>query len=69
MMKDLGIAEAAHEVAANGGPKCSEGILRRVEGIGVVTPKRDPWGRRLYSQADIAAVRAHLLQREQIAAA
>ena len=63
MRKDKGIAEAAQKVAAEGGPRCSEGALRRLERLGVVHPARDSWGRRLFGDDDVAAARRHLERR------
>jgi DNA-binding transcriptional MerR regulator len=57
MSKAKGIAQAAREVG------CSEWALRRLERRGVVAPTRDPWSRRLYSDADIAAAREHFSKR------
>jgi DNA-binding transcriptional MerR regulator len=54
MVKDKGIAKAAAAI------DCSEGALRRLEGKGIVHPVRDPWGRRLYGEDDIAAGREYL---------
>jgi DNA-binding transcriptional MerR regulator len=57
MEQRFGISEAAHKAL------CSEGTLRRLDAEGVVTPTRDPWGRRLFSQADVEAVKAHLARK------
>jgi hypothetical protein len=60
--KDMGIAEGARKVP------CSEGTLRRLDRIGVIHPNRDPWGRRLLGDDDVAAARAYLeLRRPQVA--
>lgn len=39
---------------------CAEGTLRRLEARGIIHPTRDSAGRRLFTEADIAAARAHL---------
>ncbi|MCP5328575.1 MAG: MerR family DNA-binding transcriptional regulator [Sinobacteraceae bacterium] len=39
---------------------CAEDTLRRLDAQGIVSPVRDSGGRRLFSQADIEAARAHL---------
>jgi len=39
---------------------CAEDTLRRLDAQKVVSPVRDSGGRRLFSQADIEAARAHL---------
>jgi DNA-binding transcriptional MerR regulator len=57
LQKLNGIAEAARQVP------CSEGTLRRLDSNGVVQPARDPWGRRLFGEDDIAAAREHLAQK------
>jgi hypothetical protein len=49
-----GISGAAREVP------CAEGTLRALERRGVITPIRDSAGRRLFSDANIFAARAHL---------
>jgi hypothetical protein len=67
--KDKPIAEAAQAVAAGGGPPCSEGAMRRLDRLGVVKPNRDPWGRRLFGDDDIAAARKYLASRRQPSAA
>lgn len=56
MVKDKGIAEAAHQV----GQKCSEGTLRNLERQGIVKPTRDTWGRRLFGTDDVEAARRYL---------
>lgn len=53
-MKDKPIAKAARET------ECSEGTMRRLDRIGVVHPARDPWGRRLFGDDDVAAARQYL---------
>jgi DNA-binding transcriptional MerR regulator len=53
----IGIAEAAQLV------KCSEWTLRRLDYQGIVRPRRDHWGRRLYTVSDIESVRRHLIAR------
>ena len=53
----MGIASAAQIV------KCSEWTLRRLDYQGIVRPRRDPWGRRLYTSSDIESVRRHLIAR------
>lgn len=53
-MKSKGIAEAARAVP------CPEGTLRLLDRKGVVHPVRDPWGRRLFDDDDVAAARRHL---------
>jgi hypothetical protein len=47
-----GISVAAREVP------CAEGTLRAMDGV--LNPIRDSAGRRLYTQANIEAARAHL---------
>jgi hypothetical protein len=59
VVKDKPIAEAAQAVAAAGEP-CSEGTLRRLDRLRIVQPDRDPWGRRLFGDDDIAAARKYL---------
>lgn len=54
MAKNKGIATAADEVP------CSQWQLRRLEPKGVVHPVRDPWGRRLFGDDDVAAAREYL---------
>jgi DNA-binding transcriptional MerR regulator len=54
-----GIAEAARQV------QCSEGTMRRLDRIGVVQPARDPWGRRLFGEDDVAAARQYLDQQKK----
>jgi DNA-binding transcriptional MerR regulator len=56
--KDRGISEAAREVP------CAEGTMRRLDKRGIVKPTRDPWGRRLFGDDDIAAAREALKQRQ-----
>jgi len=56
MVKNKGIARAAHEA------DCSEGAMRRLERKGIVRPTRDQWGRRLYGEDDIAAARKHFAE-------
>jgi hypothetical protein len=56
-VKDKGIAQTARVVP------CPEGALRRLDRKGVVRPIRDPWGRRLFGDDDVAAARAYLSQR------
>jgi hypothetical protein len=63
--KHHGIAVAAQQVAADNGPPCSEGSLRRLERLGVVHPARDQWGRRLFGDDDIAAARRYLNERHE----
>jgi DNA-binding transcriptional MerR regulator len=38
---------------------CPESYMRLAERLGVITPFKDSTGRRLYSETDIEAVRAH----------
>ena len=62
-VKDKGIAQAAQLVP------CPESTMRRLDRIGVVSPSRDPWGRRLFGLDDVAAARAYLASRKQSGAA
>jgi len=54
MRKDKPIARAAALVP------CSEGSLRRLDRKGIVSPARDPWGRRLFGDDDVVAARTYL---------
>jgi DNA-binding transcriptional MerR regulator len=58
-----GISGAAREVP------CAEGTLRALERRGVIQPIRDSAGRRLFSDANISAARAHLGRRVEGVAA
>ncbi len=53
-MKSKGIAETARAVP------CPEGTLRLLDRKGIVHPIRDPWGRRLFGDDDVAAARHYL---------
>lgn len=55
--KVKGTAQAAREVP------CPEGTMRRLHRIGVVSPIRDPWGRRLFGDDDVTAAREYLARR------
>jgi hypothetical protein len=59
MVESFTIAEAAQAVAAQGEP-CSEGTLRRLDRLNIVKPRRDPWGRRIYSGGNVAAAHRYL---------
>jgi DNA-binding transcriptional MerR regulator len=68
VVKDKPIAEAAQAVAAQGEP-CSEGTLRRLDRLRIVKPDRDPWGRRLFGDDDVAAARQYLRSKRSKSAA
>jgi len=68
-VKDKPIDLAAREVSADGGPRCSESMLRRLQAKGVVKPSRDAWGTRwLFGADDVSAARAYLTKRQSAAA-
>lgn len=50
----FGISAAARAVP------CAEGTLRALDRRGIITPRRDSAGRRLFTQDDINAARSHL---------
>lgn len=47
---------------------CSEGCIRSLSDRGIVQPQRDSLGRRLFTAADVAAIREHVASRQHRAA-
>ena len=59
-VKTMSIAEFAQDLSARSGRRVSEDAVRRLHRKGVIAPKRDPWNRRLFDEADTEAAMRHL---------
>lgn len=59
-MKSKPTSEFAQELSRCSGRRVSEDAVRRLERKGIVSPDRDPWGRRLFGPDDLEAALRYL---------